>query len=110
MAGPDHITPYLPQIFAQAQRAFPHYGVKSALILIDMIGTVADTVGDAIRDPSLVPLFLPLLMGKFAELGDDDMRLFPVLECLMSVVAALGLDVQPYAHTLFYRCLQVRLI
>jgi transportin-1 len=83
------------------------YGVKSALILVDMIGTVADTVGDALRDPHLVPLFLPLLMAKFHELDDADMRLFPLLECLMSVVAALGLDVQPYAKTLYDRCLRI---
>ena len=107
VAGPDPVLPYLPQIFTHVQGAFALYGVKSSLILIDTIGTLADTVGDALCDPALVPLFLPVLMAKFGELEDVDMRLFPVMECLMSVVAVLGLEMQPYAQNLYYRCLRI---
>lgn len=35
------------------------------------------------------------------------MRLFPILECLTSVVAASGLECQPYAHGLYFRCLRI---
>ena len=76
------------------QKAFSVYGVKSSLILVDTIGTIADIVGDALSDRTLVALYFPNLMEKFVELEDNDMRLFPILECLTSVVAASGLECQ----------------
>lgn len=107
VAGPDPVTPYLPQLMTYVQQAFSLYGVKSTLILVDTIGTIADVVGDALADRSLVALYFPKLMEKFVELEDDDMRLFPILECLTSVVAASGIECQPYAHGLYFRCLRI---
>ena len=107
MAGPEPVTPFLHQLLTYVQQAFSLYGVKSTLILVDTIGTIADIVGDALADRSLVALYFPKLMEKFVELEDDDMRLFPILECLTSVVAASGLECQPYAHGLYFRCLRI---
>jgi transportin-1 len=107
VAGPDPVTPFLPQLLTYVQQAFSLYGVKSSLILVDTIGTIADIVGDALADRALVALYFPKLMEKFVELEDDDMRLFPILECLTSVVAASGLECQPYAHGLYFRCLRI---
>ena len=81
--------------------------MKSSLILVDTIGTIADIVGDALADRTLVNLYFPQLMEKFFDLEDDDMRLFPILECLTSVVAASGLESQPYSHKLYFRCLRI---
>jgi transportin-1 len=107
VAGPDPIIPFLPQLLSYIEQAFSIYGIKSSLILVDTIGTVADIVGDALSDNTLVPLYFPKLIEKFGELEDDDMRLFPILECLTSVVAASGLECQPYAHGLYFRCLRI---
>ena len=74
---------------------------------MDTIGTIADIVGDALADRTLVNLYFPQLMEKFFDLEDDDMRLFPILECLTSVVAASGLESQPFAHKLYFRCLRI---
>lgn len=74
---------------------------------MDTIGTIADIVGDALADRALVNLYFPQLMEKFFDLEDDDMRLFPILECLTSVVAASGLESQPFAHKLYFRCLRI---
>lgn len=74
---------------------------------MDTIGTIADIVGDALADRTLVNLYFPQLMEKFFDLEDDDMRLFPILECLTSVVAASGSESQPFAHKLYFRCLRI---
>jgi hypothetical protein len=50
VAGPDPVTPFLPQILSFVQQAFAVYGIKSSLILVDTIGTIADIVGDALAD------------------------------------------------------------
>ena len=52
----------------RSQKAFSLYGVKSSLILVDTIGTIADIVGDALSDRTFVVLYFPNLMEKFVEL------------------------------------------
>ena len=107
MAGAELMTLHLPNIFGYIQQAFGLYGIKSSLILIDTISTIADTVGDGLADAAITQLFLPQLIRKFAELEDDDMRLFPLLECLTSVCTVIGLHIQVYAYDLYFRCLRI---
>ena len=66
------LSGHLPAILTAISRAFELYGVKSALILVDTIGTLADTVGEELRllGPQCTALYLPRLMQKFGELED----------------------------------------
>jgi transportin-1 len=105
--GGDEITPFLPQILAVAQHCFTIYGVKSSMVLLDTIGTLADSVGDALADPALSALYLPHVMKKVDSLEDDDMDIFPCLECLTSLCVAVGAEMAPYANPLFGRCLRI---
>ena len=36
-----------------------------------------------------------------------DMRMFPMLECLSSVLSAIGLDAQQYVLQIYNRCLRI---
>jgi len=95
----------LPAILTAISQAFDKYGIKSTLILIDTIGTIADTVREELKNPQLTALYFPKLMGKLAELEDLDMRMFPLLECLTSVLSVIGLDAQQYVAAIYGRCL-----
>jgi hypothetical protein len=60
----------LPSILSAINRAFAVYGVKSALLLVDTIGTIADTVRSDLKQPQYTALYLPQLMQRFDSLED----------------------------------------
>lgn len=64
------LSAHLPAIFTAISRAFAMYGVKSSLVLVDTIGTIADSVGQELRNPQYTQLYLPRLVQKFNELDD----------------------------------------
>ncbi|KAJ1439687.1 armadillo-type protein [Ochromonadaceae sp. CCMP2298] len=99
------LIPHLPAILSAVSRAFEAYGARSSLILVDTVGTLADTVREELRGPHLTSLYLPPLMHKLGQLEDFDMRMFPLLECLTSVLSVVGLDAQPYVLSVYHRCI-----
>ena len=122
----DLVLPYTKEIFQVVSQCFRlPYGVKSGMLLIDLVGTLADCLGEELYnlsqslhslDPSatantssnnMTSLYLPYVLQKFYSYADDDMYLFPVLECLASVTAAVRLDMLPYAKDLLTRCLHI---
>ena len=68
--------------------------VSSFLLVYDAIGTLADSVEDAINQPELIAILIPPLINKCNALPDDNRELFPLLECLTSVAQALGVGFQ----------------
>lgn len=68
------------------------------MVLCDTIGTLADAVGQALSSPESARVLLPPMWSKwqdFCSLGDpmNDMvqsQLAPLLECITSIVQALG--------------------
>ena len=88
--GQEYITPYIPMILPVLQRAFMLYGVKNQLVLCDTIGTLADSVGSALASPEYSNLYLPILIKKFNETEDYNDYLFPIMECLCSIIAAVS--------------------
>jgi transportin-1 len=77
------------------------------LILYDAIGTLAESVGSELRQKEHIQVLMPPLLNRLAKLSDEDRALFPLLECLTSVVQALGMAFAPFAKAVFTRCLQI---
>ena len=98
---------HLPHVLSAISTAFDTYGVKSSLILVDTIGTIADSVREDLKNPGYTAMYLPKLMHKFNSLEDLDMRMFPMLECLSSVLSVIGLDAQQYVLNIYHRCLRI---
>lgn len=102
----DHVTLLLNSV----NHAFHHYGVKSSLLLVDMIGTLADTIREELEEngSAWTALYLPQLMKKLTEVDDNDMRLFPLLECCTSVFGVIGKgEGKEYVVKLYERCLKI---
>jgi hypothetical protein len=95
----------LQTLLSAISHAFDFYGIKASLILIDLIGTVADTLGSEIKP--FTATFLPKLMNKFLSFEDFDTRMFPVLECFTSVLPVVGLEAQEYLATIYQRCIRI---
>ena len=70
---------------------------KNLLILYDAVSTLADSVGHELNKPEHIQVLLPPLFERWRLLPDDHKDLMPLLECMTSVVQALGLGFQPFA-------------
>ena len=98
---------HLPRILSYLMHAFTVYQSKNMLILYDAIGTLAESVGDALRAPECVALLMPPLMAKWNDIPDDDRAIFPLFECLTSVSTSLGPAFVHYSSPVFLRCLAI---
>ncbi|RHY97676.1 hypothetical protein DYB37_006951, partial [Aphanomyces astaci] len=103
----DDLIPYLAPILHNLMYAFGRYQARNLLILYDAIGTLADSVGEALNYPDLVAVFMPPLIAKWHAVADDNAELFPLLECLTSIASALGLGFQEYARPVLDRCIRL---
>ncbi|ORY98161.1 armadillo-type protein [Syncephalastrum racemosum] len=101
------LIPYLEPILINLTTAFGTYQHKNLLILYDALGTLAESVGQALNQPQCLSLMMPPLIAKWNGLSDHDTDLFPLLECLSSVTAALGTGFTPYAEPVFMRCVKL---
>lgn len=98
------LSPHVSKILNVFSAAFARYQTRNLVILYDACGTLADSIGSDLNKPELVNLLLPPLMAKWQQLADDDRSLFPLLECLASVVTALGPGFADSAPPVFQRC------
>ncbi|VDM57941.1 unnamed protein product [Angiostrongylus costaricensis] len=103
--GADFIAPYLSDILQTLVQAFSIYQAKNLLILYDAVGTLANSVGNALSQPVYVQVLMPPLMEKWQRLGNDDKELFPLLECVSSVASAMGISFLPYCEPVYNRCI-----
>ncbi|KAI7960599.1 hypothetical protein MJO29_005667 [Puccinia striiformis f. sp. tritici] len=103
----DELEPYLLPILSSLVTAFRKYQHKNLLILYDALGTLADSVGSSLAKPELLQVLMPSLIERWQKLGDDDQDLIPLLECLSSVVIAIGPAFAPYAPAVFERCVRI---
>uniref|UniRef100_A0A0N4U2Z0 Transportin-1 n=1 Tax=Dracunculus medinensis TaxID=318479 RepID=A0A0N4U2Z0_DRAME len=101
------LVPYLSDIISTLSVAFQRYQAKNLLILYDAVGTLADSVGAHLINPSYLEALMTPLMAKWSSLTDDDRELFPLLECMSSVVTALHSAFAPFAKPVFDRCIQL---
>lgn len=103
------LSDYLIIIMQHISRCFDGYGIKSTLLLIDVIGCLADTLRDDFQQQGaqITPLYLEKLMKRFERVEDQDMKLFPFLECLTSLLAVIGLEAKDYIPMVYQRCLRL---
>jgi len=53
---------------------------KNLLILYDAVGTLADSVQEALNQPELIEVLMPPLVNRWNQISDDDNGIFPLLE------------------------------
>ena len=75
------LIPYLEIIITTIAKAFTIYGIKSSMLLIDVISTLFDTIQKKLKNSALTQLFLPSLVQNFFEVDDNDTRFFYVFLC-----------------------------
>ncbi|EFP79486.2 uncharacterized protein PGTG_05807 [Puccinia graminis f. sp. tritici CRL 75-36-700-3] len=103
----EELEPYLLPILSSLVTAFRKYQHKNLLILYDALGTLADSVGSSLAKPELLQVLMPSLIERWQKLADDEQDLIPLLECLSSVVIAIGPAFGPYAPAVFERCVRL---
>jgi len=103
----EELEPYLLPILSSLVTAFRKYQHKNLLILYDALGTLADSVGSSLAKPELLQVLMPPLIERWQKLLDDEQDLIPLLECLSSVVIAIGPAFAPYAPAVFERCVRI---
>ncbi len=59
-------------------------------MLYDTLSTLAEAVGRALAEPSLLAILMPPLLAKWGALADTDGELLPLMECLMTIATAIG--------------------
>lgn len=103
----EQLLPYLGLILQHLMFAYSRYQARNLLILYDAIATLADSIGPNLNQQQFIDILLPPLITTWNALEDNDPRLFPLLECLTSVVVALGTGFLAYAGPVFLRCLRL---
>lgn len=101
------LNPYLAPILRNLGFAFSKYQTKNLMILYDAVGTLADAVGSALNNQELIGMLMPALISKWQLLEDDDPDLIPLLECMSSVVIAIGEGFVTFCPPVFQRCVTI---
>ncbi|KAH3670448.1 hypothetical protein OGAPHI_000963 [Ogataea philodendri] len=107
-AKPELLTPFVEPLLRHIQAYFKKYQRKNLIILYDTVQTFAERVGDQLcYKPEYIEMLLPPLIEKWQQLTDDDKDLWPLLECMSSVAAALGESFAPYAVPVYERAFRI---
>ncbi|KAI4701132.1 hypothetical protein J4E89_010708 [Alternaria sp. Ai002NY15] len=101
------LTLYCPVIVKQFVQCFAMYKDRNMFILYDCVQTLAEHVGPALADDSLVQTLMPALIQRWNKVSDQSREMFPLLECLSYVATALGPKFAPYAAGIFARCMKI---
>lgn len=76
-------------------------------ILYDCVQTLAEHASAALAQPQHVDLLMPALISRWEKVQDRSREMFPLLECLAFVTAALGPQFAPFAKPIFMRCISI---
>lgn len=100
---------YLEPLLNHFANCFKSYQRKNLIILYDCIQTFVEKMGyDLIAsNEKYVHILLPPLMTKWQELSDDDVALWPLLECMASVAATLREIFAPFAVQVYQRAFKI---
>lgn len=101
------LTSYCEPIIGQFVRCFETYKDKNIFILYDCVQTLAEGVGHGLAQPQLIEMLMPVLIHRWNKASDQSRELFPLLECLSYVAAALGEFFVPFAAPVFSRCIKI---
>lgn len=101
------ISSYLNPILSSLTAAFERYQRSNMPILYDVVNTLADAVGSELANPEYINAFTPPLFSKWNTIADDDSHMLPLVECLASVVRALGSRSEQFAVNIVTRCCSI---
>ncbi len=102
------LVPYINPLLQHFVICFGKYKTKNLIILYDAVQTFVEKMGKRLTEKEeYVSLLLPPLIAKWGQLRDSDRDLWPLLECLSSVAAALGEAFAPYAVPVYQRALTI---
>ena len=101
------LIPYCGPIIQTFVECFGKYKDRNMFILYDCVQTLAEKVGPALRQPNLIDLLMPALIGRWGQLVEGSQETFPLLECISYVATALGDAFAPFALPIFSRCIQI---
>ena len=103
-AAGDLCTPYLEHMYRPLIAALSVYQGRSLLLVLDVLGTMADYCGPSIAEGNLPMLYIPPLMHMWNELAKQDptnRTLLPLMESLASIAVTTGMNFQPFALEAF---------
>ncbi|KAG7695795.1 hypothetical protein KL930_003463 [Ogataea haglerorum] len=107
-AQPELLAEFIEPLLRHFQAYFKKYQRKNLIILYDTVQTFAEKVGDQLcYKPDYIEILLPPLIEKWQQLTDNDKDLWPLLECMSSVAAALGESFAPYAVPVYERAFRI---
>jgi len=101
------LEPFCGPIIQQYVQCFGKYKDRNMWILYDCVQTLAEHIGPVLARPELCNQLMPALINRWQTVGDQSRELFPLLECLSYVAAALGDAFSPYAEPIFNRCINI---
>lgn len=101
----EDIAPWLGPTATTLGQAIASYGRKNLRCALDAAATLADSGGDALKDPAVARALLGPLLQKWESGGDAQADLYQLLECVTSVTMGVGLGAQEFAAPMFSRAL-----
>ena len=104
---PEKCQPLLIGLFQVLNSVVQSYKDGPQIAMFDCVGSIAQAVGDGLRNPEILGTLLPLLNKKWEQFSDNNRSLLTLFECFESVVVAIGEDIEPYASVIFHRCIQI---
>lgn len=105
----DLLDRYVGALLAHFAKCFESYQRKNMLTLYDCVTTFVDKIGAEVfgRTPEYANTLLPPLFANWQSLADDDTDLWPLLECMSVVAAAMGEAFAPYAVPVYERAIKI---
>ena len=101
----EDIAPWLGPTASTLGQAIASYGRKNLRCALDAAATLADSGGEALKDPAVARALLGPLLQKWESGGDAQADLYQLLECVTSVTMGVGLGAQEFAAPMFSRAL-----
>ncbi|KAL9102884.1 MAG: hypothetical protein Q9163_002007 [Psora crenata] len=101
------LTPYAERIIGTYVECFNRYKDRNVYILYDCVQTLAEQLGSALSNPSLIGLLMPAIIKRWDKVSDQSPELFPLHECLSYIASALGDSFAPFAVPTFTRCIRI---
>lgn len=103
MAISTYISPILEAVTVASEK----YQQSNLIMLFDIICALADSVESKIANAEHRNLIMHFLLSQWKNTADDDVKLFPLLECLGVMFRAIGKHSSHYADAMFTRCVDV---
>lgn len=101
------LSSYLMPILRALTVAFERYQQSNRIVLYDVVCGLADAVGGELATLEHMNVLMPLLISQWNSVGDTDLAMLPILECLGLVFRALGVRSQQFAANIFSRCANI---